>query len=122
MPWDGIATKLKQVVDGQVLWDELPHSGAILAKTVLFSLRIGNVTDLKKWLPAARLRPHVVLKLLFNLVDRKYPFNGQDRNIQRIKRELRERVERLFPEREADIPEEDRKGSIPPEVMKAIVA
>ena len=122
LPWDGIASKLKQVVDGEVLWDELPYSGAILAKTVLFSLRIGNVTDLGKWLPAARLRPHVVLKLLFNLVDRKYPFNGQDRNIQRIKEELRGRLERLFPEQEADIPEEDRQGSIPPEVMKAIVA
>ena len=122
MPWDGIASKLKQVVNGEVLWDELPCSGAMLAKTVLFSLRIGNVTDLGKWLPAARLRPHVVLKLLFNLVDRKYPFNGQDRNIQRIKQELRGRLERMFPEREADIPEEDRQGIIPPEVMKAIVA
>ena len=122
LPWDGIASKLKQVVDGEVLWDELPYSGAHLAKTVLFSLRIGNVTDLEKWLPAARLRPHVVLKLLFNLVDRKYPFNGKDRNIQRIKQELQARLDSLFPEQEADISEEDRQGSIPPEVLKAIKA
>ena len=122
LPWDGIASKLKQVVDGEVLWDELPYSGAHLAKTVLFSLRIGNVTDLEKWLPAARLRPHVVLKLLFNLVDRNYPFNGKDRNIQRIKQELQARLDSLFPEQEADISEEDRQGSIPPEVLKAIKA
>ena len=43
LPWDGIAAKLKQVIDGEVLWDELPYNGAVLAKTVLFSLRIGNV-------------------------------------------------------------------------------
>ena len=43
LPWDGIATKLKQGNDGELLWDELPYNGAILAKCVLFSLRIGNV-------------------------------------------------------------------------------
>ena len=44
MPWDGITAKLKKVIDGEVLWDELPYSGDVLAKTVLFSLRIGNVS------------------------------------------------------------------------------
>ena len=44
MPWDGITAKLKKVIDGEVQWDELPHSGDVLAKTVLFSLRIGNVS------------------------------------------------------------------------------
>ena len=79
-----------------------------------------HVTDLGKWLPAARLRPHVVLKLLFNLVDRKYPFNSKDRSIQRIKEDLQARVESLFPEEENHKPEQDRQGRIPPAVEKAI--
>ena len=44
MPWDGITAKLKKVIDGEVPWEELPYSGDVLAKTVLFSLRIGNVS------------------------------------------------------------------------------
>ena len=43
MPWEGIAAKLEQIIDGQVPWDQLPHNQHILAKTVLFNLRIGNV-------------------------------------------------------------------------------
>ena len=44
MPWDGITAKLKKIIDGEVPWGELPYSGDVLAKTVLFSLRIGNVS------------------------------------------------------------------------------
>ena len=46
MPWDQIADRLSQVVDGQVNWSELPQSEDLLARTVLFNLRIGNVVAL----------------------------------------------------------------------------
>ena len=87
---------------------------------ILFNLRIGNVADLSKWLPAARLRPHVVLKLMFNLIDRKYPLCSGSRVAQQIKDKLKKQLEAKFPEREADIPEEDREGYIPDAVIKAI--
>ena len=64
MPWEGIMQKLKDLLENDDGWSTLPHDENILAKMVLFNLRIGNVTDLNKWLPAARLRPHVVLKLM----------------------------------------------------------
>ena len=43
MPWDTIAAKLSQVVEGEVDWSELPQNEELLARTVLFNLRIGNV-------------------------------------------------------------------------------
>ena len=43
MPWDAIAEKLSQVVEGKVNWDELPQNEDLLSRTVLFNLRIGNV-------------------------------------------------------------------------------
>ena len=45
MPWESIASKLRDVVDGKVDWMVLPQPAEILAKSVLFNLRIGNVFD-----------------------------------------------------------------------------
>jgi len=43
MPWEHIANRLSQVVAGEVNWNELPQNEDLLARTVLFNLRIGNV-------------------------------------------------------------------------------
>ena len=43
MPWESIASKLRDVLDGKVDWSVLPHAEEVLAKSVLFNLRIGNV-------------------------------------------------------------------------------
>ena len=43
MPWEAIAQKLSQVVEGKVDWDELPQNEDLLSRTVLFTLQIGNV-------------------------------------------------------------------------------
>ena len=48
MPWEQIASKLSQVVDGKVNWEELPQNENLLSRAVLFNLRIGNVADLAK--------------------------------------------------------------------------
>ena len=85
MPWERIIEKLNTLLEDDDSWNSLPHDENILAKMVLFNLRIGNVTDLSKWLPAARLRPHVVLKLMFYLIDRTYPLCSGSRVAQQIK-------------------------------------
>ena len=87
-----------------------------------WSLLFHHVADLKKWLPTAHLRPHVVLKLLFGLVDRKYPLQHAERNVLRLKERLRERLETMYPEADAHLPEESRQGHIPKAVWKAIQA
>ena len=110
MPWEKIIETLKTLLEDDDSWSTLPHDESILAKMVLFNLRIGNVTDLSKWLPAARIRPHVVLKLMCNLVDRKYPLCTGSRVAQQIGEQIREQLEAKFPEREAHLPENQRQG------------
>ena len=81
---------------------------------------VRHVTNIEKWLPCARLRPHVVLKLIFDLVDRKYPMGQSQRRIQQLKEELQQRVERMYPDSEGHLPENERQGTIPPAVLQAI--
>ena len=64
----------------------------------------------------------MVLKLLFGLVDRKYPLHHAERNILQLKERLRERLEHMYPEADAHLPEEQREGHIPKAVWKAIQA
>ena len=73
MPWEEIMKQIGRVEadDGHLL---LPHPPEVLRTLVLFSLRIGEVDDLNKFLPQARLRPHVVLKLCIALLESGYPF------------------------------------------------
>ena len=62
----------------------------------------------------------MVLKLLFNLVDRKYPLGRGDRNVYKLKADLQHRLEELYPDRETHLVEAERQGYIPPEVEKQI--
>ena len=117
MPWEKIIEKLTTLLKDDDSWSSLPHDENILAKMVLLNLRIGNVTDLSKWLPAARLRPHVVLKLMFKLIDRKYPLCSGSRVGQRLKEQLQRQLHAKFPEREAHLPENQRQGYIPDAVL-----
>ena len=83
---------------------------------VLFSLRVGDVTDLNKWLPMARLRPHVVLQLLFALVTSGFFKLSSSRIVQQLKEKLQAQVAARYPEREEDKGE----GRIPPAVEAVI--
>ena len=121
MPWEGIAEKLGTVLEEEDL-DSLPHPPERLASIVLFSLRIGDVVDLNKWLPQAKLRPHVVLKLLFSLVDAKYPFKMSETTPERLKERFAELVARRYPEQEEHLPEDERDGTIPADVAKTMRA
>ena len=120
MPWEKIVEKLHAIMEDDDGWKTLPHDELILSRMVLFNLRIGNVADLAKWLPAARLRPHVVLKMMCSLVDRKYPLCSQSRVAQQMKEKLRQQVEAKYPEREGHLREEERQGYIPEKVLEAI--
>ena len=42
-------------------WSALPQNENNLPNMVLLNLRIGNVSDVDKWLPATRVHHHVVL-------------------------------------------------------------
>ena len=116
MPWEKIMEQLGRVLEEDHL-DALPHPPEVLSSMVIFSLRIGDVTDLDKYLPQARLRPHVVLKLCLALLDSGYPFKE---SAQILRKRFAELVSLRYPEKEAHLPEDQRQGTIPPEIEKSI--
>ena len=103
MPWDSILKQLGNVVvdDGH---EALPHPPHILRTMILFSLRLNNCDDFNTWMPQARLRPHVVLKLQYALIDAGYPFKLQDAPLREA---FRRQVEERYPETEAHLPEDE---------------
>ena len=116
MPWEKVMEQLGRVLEEDHL-DALPHPPEVLSSMVIFSLRIGDVTDLDKYLPQARLRPHVVLKLCLALLDSGYPFKE---SAQILRKRFAELVSLRYPEKEAHLPEDQRQGTIPPEIEKSI--
>ena len=113
MPWDQIVEQLERV-ETHACREVLPHRPELLKPLVSFRLRVGEVKDLKTFLPQARLRPHVVLKLCLALLDAGYPFQGDPAD---LRRRFKQQVAERYPETELDIPEDDRQGSIPPLVL-----
>ena len=87
MPWEEIAEQLNAVTAEEAV-EALPHDEHALSQMVLFSLRVGDVTDHNKWLPMARLRLHVVLQLLFALVDSGFVKLSSSRIVQQLKEKL----------------------------------
>ena len=97
MPWEDIAKQLGAITAEEAV-EALPHDEQALSHMVLFSLRVGDVTDLNKWLPMARLRPHVVLQLLFALVDSGFVKLSSFRIVQQLKEKLQAQVAARYPE------------------------
>ena len=71
-------------------------------------------------MPQAKLRPHVVLKLLCALVDSKCNFGRYALDPADLKRRLEEQVEKTYPRKEKHLPESERDGVIPKEVARAM--
>ena len=66
------------------------------------------------------MRPHVVLQLLFALVDAGFVKMSTSRIVQQLKAKLQAQLAARYPEREAHLPESKREGYIPPAVEAAI--
>ena len=93
---------MEKVVESEDV-DYLPHGPETLASNVLFSLRVGDVVDLNKWLPQAKLRPHVVLKLLCALVDSKYRFGSGVQDATALKSKFETLVQLRYPDTETHL-------------------
>ena len=115
MPWEEIANQLGAVTAEERV-EALPHDQHALSHMVIFSLRVGEVKDLNKWLPMARLRPHVVLQLLFALVDSGFVKLSSSRTVQQLKQKLQAQLAARYPEHADD----NGDGRIPPAVEAAI--
>ena len=119
MPWEDILKSLSNVGSDPDL-SMLPHDEDTLARLVGFQLP-SNSTDVAKFFKQAQLRAHVVLKLLYLLIERDHPsFRGKG-SADNLRRMMREAVAARYPNpEEAHLPESQRQGIIPPAVLKEI--
>ena len=68
------------------------------------------------------VRPFVVLRLLYHLIDSGHEAFRDKGSAEALKRQMREAVEQEYPEPEPDVPEEHRQGLIPPSIKEVLDA
>ena len=82
-------------------------------------LKVGNI-DFSKKLRDLKVRPFVVLQLLFFLIDRGHPvFKGKGAAIELTER-MRASVAREYPETEGEKPFEEREGHVPESILRVL--
>ena len=82
-------------------------------------LRVGNI-DFSKKLRDLKVRPFVVLQLLYFLIDRGHPvFKGKGAAIE-LKERMRVSVTREYPETEDEKPLEERQGHVPESILRVL--
>ena len=97
----------------------LPHDETVLAHMVRFHLKNGS-KDMFQHIRQARLRPHVVLKLLHVLIERNHgAFRGKG-SAELLKLRIRTAVEARYPDQETHLPEHSREGHIPVKVLEVL--
>ena len=82
-------------------------------------MKIGFV-DFTKKLKQLHVRPHVVLLLLYFLIDSNHLVFRTKGTTEQLKERMRRAVQREYPETEGDKPPEDRVGHIPQPLLAII--
>ena len=114
MPWEDILEALKQNCADRKL-NEIPHPEDCLKYMLRVVLKV-NAMSFKKHLKQLMVRPYVLIALLDFLIDRNHEvFRGKG-SAQDLRAKMRSAVQREYPETEADKPESERQGHIPPSI------
>ena len=118
MPWEQMyGSMIEALASGNSC--KLPHEPEVLARLVQFHLKVGTEKEITSWVPATRLRPFVVLKLLNHLLDRQHPCcAGKD--VESLRANFVKRLNELYPETESHLSEAERQGAVPEAVAKAM--
>ena len=112
MPWQDILRQLKAPLSEQDM-EQIPRSPESLRYLVRFTLanELGEMLGRCKSL---FLRPGVVLLCLYELIRRGHEAFAGKGEAEELRQQMKAKVERWYPETEADVPLEERQGHIPP--------
>ena len=98
MPWEDIVNDLQRNIEDKSVAD-IPRSAESLKYMLRVHLKIGNV-DFAKTLEQLKVRPWVVLRLIYYPIDQNHAvFRGKGTAIV-LKERMRTAVEREYPETE----------------------
>ena len=78
--------------------------------------------DLKKQLKQVHVRPFVLVLLLDYLIEQRHEVFVGKGSAEELRQRMRAAVAREYPEQEADIPEEERQGTMPPSILEVLRA
>ncbi len=117
MPWEDILEKINEIIDDKDI--QLPHDPQTLAQLVKINVRNARLEWIKH-IEHLKLRPHVVLALLHDLIDRGHPAFKNKLRPQLLKERFRRLIDESYPDREKDLPEAERQGCIPEEIVAAM--
>ena len=118
MPWEDILQDLmKNCADKDL--EEIPRPQECLKYILRLHLHIDQL-DMNKYLKQVHVRPFVLLLLLYALIDSGHEvFRGKG-SVDTLKSRMRAAVEKEYPETEADVPQEQRKGAIPAAILDVL--
>ena len=118
MPWEDIIQDLEKNISDEHLL-EIPRPVECMQYVLRLHMKIGFV-DFTKKLKQLYVRPHVVLLLLYFLIDNNHMVFRNKGTAEQLKERMRTAVQREYPETEGDKPEVERVGHIPKPLLAII--
>ena len=118
MPWEDIIQDLEKNISDEHLL-EIPRPVECMQYVLRLHMKIGFV-DFTKKLKQLHVRPHVVLLLLYFLIDNNHMVFRNKGTAEQLKERMRTAVQREYPETEGDKPEVERVGHIPKPLLAII--
>ena len=116
MPWEQICRDLLGKVAHQDI-EVLPHDEECLKYMLSVHLKVAG-RDFHQHLKQVHLRPFVLVLLLCELIDRGHPVFDHSMPAQQLKEAVKRQVAERYPETESEVPQEERRGHIPPAILR----
>ena len=119
MPWEDILQDLAKNCGKKLDMLQIPRSQECLKYMLRVHVRVAH-TDLRKFLKQCYVRPHVLLHLLFFLIDRNHEVFRNKGCAVELKKKMKEAIQQEYPDEESEKPEAQREGSIPTALLEAL--
>ena len=120
MPWQDILRDLqKSMTDAEL--NDLPREDQGLKYMLRLHLKVAG-KDFHQHLIQVHLRPFVLIQLFNEMIDRQHEVFRNKGTATALKARMAARVAERYPETEPGVPEQERKGSIPPALLELLLA
>ena len=112
MPWEDIVKCLDETIMSNDELALLPWDPEVMQNLVRIHLKVGDL-DFEQYLKEVKIRPFVLVLLLRELVQRRHGPFADNPNAQKLMERMERAVAKRYPEREPDVPDEQKQGTIP---------
>ena len=118
MPWEDILESLKRNCSDRNLTD-IPLPQECVKYMLRVHLQVRGI-DLNKHLKQIMVRPYVLVALLNYLIEQNHEVFRGKASAEELREQMRKKVEKEYPETEANTPQAERTGAIPTSVLELL--